>query len=350
MLLKARLSSLVYFLSFFYACFTTADPQAINAKGFEERSLTQGIFIVAFCMPWFEPCKSLNAELVHAEESFGKTSKVDVYEFDCSKEERFCSSLEVLSFPTIRIFNQRKWTRYRGRQKAQPIVSHVLKQVMDPVIKLDEQNFSVMKNLDRPLMVLAHREDDDASLDLMNSLAQQELSNLAFVGEIGVDSPLITGLATDRKPPFITVVSALDETTPVYDGPFEKDQLLEFSNKVSSPLIRPLQIDNIIEFMQSGIPLAMIFSVADAERKSIARNITNIAMRYRGKVNFVTVDAEKHSFTLDPLGLDAGSLPAFAIQTNDNVFKLNRDLNKNSHDAIEELIQQSLRSVKLNVQ
>jgi protein disulfide-isomerase A1 len=94
----------------------------------------------------------------------------------------------------------------------------------------------------------------------------------------------------------------------------------------------------------------MIFSVADAERKAIASSITDIAMRYRGKVNFVTVDAEKYSFTLAPLGLDAGRLPAFAIQTNDNAFKLNRDLKRDSRDAIEELIQQSLRSVKLNVQ
>jgi hypothetical protein len=121
---------------------------------------------------------------------------------------------------------------------------------MDPVINLDEQNFSVMKNLDRPLMVLARTEDDDASFNLMNSLARQELSKFAFIGEVGEDSPLLTGLATSRKLPFITVFSALDETTPVYDGPFEKNQLLEFSRKISSPLIRPLQLDNIVDFMQ----------------------------------------------------------------------------------------------------
>jgi hypothetical protein len=101
---------------------------------------------------------------------------------------------------------------------------------------------------------------------------------------------------------------------------------------------------------QSGLPLAMIFSANDAERKSIASSIDDIAMRYRGKVNFVTVDAEKHSFTLAPLGLDTSRLPAFAIQTNDNVFKLNRDLDRHSHVAIDELVQQSLRSVEFKVQ
>lgn len=94
----------------------------------------------------------------------------------------------------------------------------------------------------------------------------------------------------------------------------------------------------------------MIFSVNDAERKSIARSITDIAMRYRGKVNFVTVDAEKHSFTLAPLGLDASKLPAFAIQTNENVLKLKQGLDQHSQHAIDELIQESLRKTDLNVQ
>lgn len=130
------------------------------------------------------------------------------------------------------------------------IVSHVLKQVIDPVTKLDEQNFSVMKSLDRPLMVLTREEDDVSSSNIMYSLARQEFFDFAFVGELEVDSPLLTEFATGRKPPFITVFSAQDETTPVYDGSFEKDELLKFSKKVSSPLITSLQLDNIVEFMQ----------------------------------------------------------------------------------------------------
>jgi hypothetical protein len=65
-----------------------------------------------------EPCKALTPELTIAAESLAKTTEVDVYEFDCSKDEAFCASMEVLSFPTIRIFDRRKWTRYRGAPKA----------------------------------------------------------------------------------------------------------------------------------------------------------------------------------------------------------------------------------------
>lgn len=121
---------------------------------------------------------------------------------------------------------------------------------MDPVIKLDEQKFSVMKNLDRPLMVLTRSEDDNASSEIVHSLARQEFSEAVFIGEIQDSSPLLAGFVTGRKPPFITVFSARDETTPIYDGPFERDQLLKFASKVSSPLVTPLQLDNIVDFME----------------------------------------------------------------------------------------------------
>ena len=94
----------------------------------------------------------------------------------------------------------------------------------------------------------------------------------------------------------------------------------------------------------------MIFSASEAERKSIANRIIDIVIRYQGKVNFVTVDAVKHSFTLAPLGLDPTDLPALVIQTTDNVFKLSQGLARAPHDAINDLIQQSLHSAEFNVQ
>jgi len=65
-----------------------------------------------------EPCKALTLELTIAAKILTKMTEVDVYEFDCSEDEGFCTSMEVLSFPTIRIFDRRKWTRYREAPKA----------------------------------------------------------------------------------------------------------------------------------------------------------------------------------------------------------------------------------------
>ncbi|KAH8703563.1 thioredoxin-like domain-containing protein [Talaromyces proteolyticus] len=297
------------------------------------------------CMPWFEPCKALNIELAIAAENLGKTSNVDVYEFDCSKDPKFCASMEVFSFPTIRIFDHQEWTRYRGRQKASSIVTKVLKQVLNSIVQLDEHQFDVMKSLDLPLMVLTRHKGEEFSYQLIDSLAQQELSANFFLGEIGFDSPLLADVTKSVTPPFITVFNSRDETTPTYDGTFDMESLLEFLNKVSSPLITELRLDNLVGFMESGLPLAMLFSANEKERKSLARGLTDTALKYRGRVNFVTVDAEKNSFTLTPLGLSAGDLPAFVIQTTDNVFKFNSDLQQQPSGAVDEFVQQSIGSV-----
>jgi hypothetical protein len=87
----------------------------------------------------------------------------------------------------------------------------------------------------------------------------------------------------------------------------------------------------------------MVFSADEGERKSLAESLTGIAMKYREQVNFATVDAEKHSFFLEYFGLYADHLPAFVIQTADDVFIFKQD-SQITADAIDEFIRQTIRS------
>jgi protein disulfide-isomerase A1 len=131
------------------------------------------------------------------------------------------------------------------------IVSHVLKRVLDPIIELDEQRFSVMKTLDLPLLVLTRTRDDGLSFNVMSSLARQELSDRFVVG-VMTDSPF-AGI-DETTPPFVTVFNVLDETIPTYQGPFERTAVLAFANKVSSPLIRQLDLSSLVSSMKVKVP------------------------------------------------------------------------------------------------
>jgi thioredoxin-like negative regulator of GroEL len=88
----------------------------------------------------------------------------------------------------------------------------------------------------------------------------------------------------------------------------------------------------------------MMFSANEGERKSLAKSLTGIAMKYQGQVNFATVDVEKQSFVLEYFGLYADHLPAFVIQTTDDVFIFKQD-SQITADAIDEFIGQTLRSI-----
>jgi len=129
-------------------------------------------------------------------------------------------------------------------------VSHVLKRVLDPIIELDEQLFGAMKALDLPLLVLTRTQDDDLSFNVMSSLARQELSGRFFVG-VMTDSPFADTVGA--TPPFVTVFNILDESIPTYHGPFERTAVLEFANKVSSPLVRQFDLSGLVSFMKVKI-------------------------------------------------------------------------------------------------
>jgi hypothetical protein len=118
-----------------------------------------------------------------------------------------------------------------------------LKQVTNSHIELNEERFAVMKNLDIPLMVLTPAEDDESSIHLMASLAREELAKDFLVG-------VMSDAQSTTKESFITVYNIRDETTPKYDGPFEREAVLRFASLVSQPLIRQFDMSSLVSFMK----------------------------------------------------------------------------------------------------
>jgi protein disulfide-isomerase A1 len=100
----------------------------------------------------------------------------------------------------------------------------------------------------------------------------------------------------------------------------------------------------ILTSSQSGLPLAMVFSSDEKERKSLAKSLTGVAMKYHGKINFATVDAEKHSYFLEFFSLNSNQLPAFTIQTADDIFTFDQDVEITA-DAIDGFIRRSIGSI-----
>jgi protein disulfide-isomerase A1 len=86
---------------------------------------------------------------------------------------------------------------------------------------------------------------------------------------------------------------------------------------------------------QAGLPLGYIFAETDEERITLAKELKPLAEKYKGKINFATIDAKSFGQHAGNLNLEVGKWPAFAIQ--DTVknekfpFEQGQDL---THDAI----------------
>ncbi|MDA4133164.1 MAG: hypothetical protein OK454_08595 [Thaumarchaeota archaeon] len=81
-----------------------------------------------------------------------------------------------------------------------------------------------------------------------------------------------------------------------------------------SPVTRPPHLTSNV---QTGRPLALLFSPSEAERTRLAQALVDVALTYKGHINFATADATKLAFLAQPMGLTPGKWPGFAIHTGD---------------------------------
>lgn len=87
-----------------------------------------------------------------------------------------------------------------------------------------------------------------------------------------------------------------------------------------------------------------MFSAHEGERKTLAQDLVDVALKYWGQVNFATLDAAKHPFFLQPFGLQDDQLPAFAIQTDNDIVILEQQ-SLSFAEAVDELIGRTLQSM-----
>jgi protein disulfide-isomerase A1 len=67
-------------------------------------------------------------------------------------------------------------------------------------------------------------------------------------------------------------------------------------------------------FKQEGTPLAHIFTREQEESLMLAKRLKEIAEKYKGKLNFATIDATEYGFFASVLGLIPDKFPAFVIE------------------------------------
>jgi len=70
---------------------------------------------------------------------------------------------------------------------------------------------------------------------------------------------------------------------------------------------------NYQKFVDSGLPLAYLF-VTEETRQSVGSIVEPVAKEFKGKMNFVYIDAVQYGGHASNLNLKVGDWPAFGIQ------------------------------------
>lgn len=122
------------------------------------------------------------------------------------------------------------------------------------------------------------------------------------------------------KAPAIIMYKSFDDLKTVYDGKLDTEEIQQFVKTASVPLIGEVGPETYAGYMASGIPLAYLFVADDESKAKLSAELRPIAEKFKGKINFATIDAVAFGAHAGNLNLEAGKWPAFAIQeTHKNV-------------------------------
>lgn len=198
----------------------------------------------------------------------------------------------------------------------------MFRQASPAVTELDAKNFGEFSTSDR-VVVVAYAKDE-ASKEALKTVANKLRDDYLF--GIVTDEEL----AKEHKVtefPTLVLYKQFDEGRNDMTGEFKPEAIAEFVKTHSVPLLDAIDASNFQSYAEAGLPLAYIFHDDSKVAEKLIEIATPLAQKYKGKINFVHIDANKFGGHAANLALKE-EWPAFAIQHLDNGAKFPLDQSK----------------------
>jgi len=183
------------------------------------------------------------------------------------------------------------------------------KQSLPAVSLLNKDTITEFKTADKIVVVAYLSADDREESATFTTVAEKLRDNYLF----GATSDSALAEADGVKAPAIVLYKSFDEGKTVYDGAFTVEKITDFANLASTPLMGEVGPETYSGYMAAGIPLAYVFVDGEEIKEKLTAAIKPIAQKYKGKINFATIDAVAYGAHAANLNLET-KWPAFAIQ------------------------------------
>ncbi|EXX78145.1 protein disulfide isomerase PDI1 [Rhizophagus irregularis DAOM 197198w] len=273
------------------------------------------LILIEFFAPWCGHCKALAPEYEEAATAL-KAENIKLAKVDCTAETELCAEHEIKGYPTLKVFKDGKASEYNGGREANLIISYMKKQALPARTAVNIENFDTFKDSDDKVVIGFFNADDQKEFNIFSQISEELRDDFVF-GETG-QKEVIT--KAEVKPPAVILYKKFDEGKNVLEGTFTKEELTSFIKKNALPLLAEIGQDNYASYVDSGLPLAFIFYDDDEQRTDLGKEIEPVAKEFKGKVNFVFIDATKFGQHADNINLKQ-TWPAFGISLPDENLK-----------------------------
>lgn len=198
------------------------------------------------------------------------------------------------------------------------------KQALPAVSDITKDTIEDFKTADKVVLVAYFAADDKASNETFTSVANALRDNYLF----GATNDAELAEKEGVKQPGLVLYKSFDEGKDIFTEKFDKEAIESFAKVASTPLVGEVGPETYSGYMAAGIPLAYIFAETQEERDSLSKELKPLAQKYKGKINFATIDAKAFGQHAGNLNLEVGKFPAFAIQKTDKNQKFPYDQEK----------------------
>ncbi|EPQ59417.1 protein disulfide isomerase [Gloeophyllum trabeum ATCC 11539] len=317
-----------------------SDVIDLNPSNFQSLVSPEPLMLVEFFAPWCGHCKALAPEYEQAATAL-KEKNIKLAKVNCVDEADLCQAHGVQGYPTLKVFRQGEPTDYTGPRKADGIISYMTKQALPAVTDVTAANHEEFKKADKVVVVLYASSTDAAPAPEFSATANKHRDDYLF--GLSTDSAAIE--AAGVSTPAIVVYRQFDEPQTEYPYPVASatvKDLEDWIKELAIPIIDEVGAENYQTYAQSGKPLAYLFLDPSVEkRQEYIDAIRPVAAKFKGKVNFVWIDAIKFGDHARALNLPEQKWPAFVIQDLEKQLKYPLDQNEEySPAAVEHWVDQ----------
>ncbi|ORY65961.1 protein disulfide isomerase [Pseudomassariella vexata] len=292
------------------AAVSASDVAQLKKDTFDDFVASNDLVLAEFFAPWCGHCKALAPEYEEAATTL-KEKDIRLVKVDCTEEAELCQSYGVEGYPTLKVFRGKdNITPYSGQRKAAAITSYMIKQSLPAVSLLTSETLEDFKTADKVVLVAYIDASDKASNETFTEVAEKLRDSYPF----GASNDVALAEAEGVTAPAIVLYKQFDEGKSIFSEKFDVEAIETFAKTSSTPLIGEVGPETYSGYMSAGLPLAYIFAETPEERKELGDSLKPVAEKYRGKINFATIDAKSFGAHAGNLNLKTDKFPSFAIQ------------------------------------
>ncbi|KAK3829907.1 MAG: thioredoxin-like protein [Linnemannia elongata] len=313
-----------------------SEVKVLTSENFKD-VINQKFVLVDFYAPWCGHCQNLEPEYKAAAKLLKDDEMIQMAKIDCVTEKEICKSYEVGSYPTLKIFREGVPRDYKGTRKTDGIVSYLKKHAAPPVTILTPETLPAFAESER-VVVVAVLSANDPQREEVDKIARYYRDD--FIFGVVEEHP-------DVKAPAVVLYKKFDEGKNILEGEITDASLVKFVRANCLPTIDEIGSTNYAHYMDAPIPLAYLFYSSTDQRDKLKESFEAVAKEWKGKVNFVYLDAQKYGAHATNVGLKE-NWPAFAIQDVNTAEKF--PLEQNEEPLTAERIKQHITEVLAGIQ